>query len=494
MSVTPEQSDILRQKLDNAYRLINQVSGTGIVPYLNQIKIDSRPEPRLFREISDPWQWSLVKETGLSGALENLTHVNQEYTGPRYFWFTMPRGHDKTGLLGRLANWCLAYSKTNLEAIAAAVDREQASFLLDSMQVEARLNPWLSRNLYFKHNEVKGQPYTRLRILAADAKSTYGAKADLLICDELTQWPRRDMWDALVSGRDKRRGSVMIVITNAGIRGTWQHEALEVAKKSRFWRVYEAPGPICTWQSEEERNEARQLLIPQIARRVYDNEWLDPGEGCGYITRAEAQACEDFGSSLGLLPRSRGRVGINYVAGIDYGISRDRTVMVVMHQENDRFLVDRMDVMQGSKKKHVPVEQVEDWIREVKEVFDLQALVIDKFQMESTCQKFENSLNVVRFEPRGGKANFEWAQALRSAVLNLKLAWPPGLGMVIYKGHSHSLVDEFSEVTTKEMSYGYKVQNSYGTHDDRVTAIGMCLLHLSQTQRKRDLLVEGAWW
>jgi len=508
-----EQEDLLRadliSKIEKRHKVVDQIASTGLLPYLNQLVIDVDPQPRLFRDVADPWQWSLRQK--YCTAIENVCgikwapdfvpvvgEINKgKYLGPRNYWFTMPRGHSKTTMLAEDLNWVLAYSKRPLVMYAAAADKDQAGLLLEAMQKEAQLNPWLAKRLNFRSYHVTGTSGSKLTVVSSDAASSFGQRPDLVVLDELTHWAKRDLWDVINSGLEKRRSSVLLVITNAGILGSWQHSIVKRAKTSPNWFVYEVPTftHLASWMSKEAIAERRKDLLPQMARRVYDNAWLDPSESCGWVSRAEAQACEDLGAELNLRPRKFGKPEYQYFGAVDYGPSRDRTAMVLMHREpcdgpgGERIIIDRLDVLQGKKTKHVPIADVEAWLDEVRKDFNIALMTFDQYQLEGTIQRYSRLMPVEVFTYRGGKTNFELAQTLRNYVVDQRIVWPPGIGDVLFDGKIHTLVDEFTEVSIKEQATGggYRITNPPGTHDDRVVTIGMALLGLLKSNPKRDL-------
>lgn len=481
--------------LRNAYEAADLESSRGVPEYLRHVVIDSKPEPRLFRDVAEPWQWALIAR--IAPAVEAAAGVfrGAPYGGPRSFWLTMPKGHDKTTLIGRMLNWALAYARTpSFNAYAAAVDKEQAALLSEAMATEASLNPWLGRHLKFGNWKVDGRG--TLKILASDSHSAQGSKPDFLVMDEVTLWKDEDFFDALVSGTTKRKGMVTLVITNAGWLHTWQRRKFEeVAAQPKRWWHYEAPGRIASWMDPAEIEANRRLILPAEARRLYDNQWVDPAEGAGFVTREDVIACGRLGKDLGLLAKYRGEGRGGYVASIDYGPVRDRTVMAVMHHDRARDLVvvDRMDVLQGSRKNRVPIAAVEAWLDQVMQAFPLDCVVIDPYQMESTIQKYRNKVVVEPFEPRGGKANYELAQTLRSLVANHKIAWYPGCGDVETPRGPHTLADEFCELIVRNLAYGYRIDHPPGKHDDRVVCLGMGAVAALRV-RPKMLLRESEWY
>jgi len=479
----------LIKDIEDAQKIKAELSKQGILQYLQQIIINCRPEPAPFREKADSWQWSLVGK--LIPAIEQVARVRQDYEGPTSFWFTLPRGHDKTSFIGRLLNWILAFSRITVDCVAAAADRDQAKILADAMGAEARLNPWLDPFLKFKNYEVRGLNESVLRIVSSDGKSNFGLNPDIIICDELTQWDDQANWDALLSARRKRGAhAILIVITNAGVQNTWQWDILKEAKRQKkSWFVYEAPGQICSWQTKEQLDEIRKMILPLVAKRMIDNVWLDPSEGCGFCTRDEAEACID----PELICLTNGKPGVQYIASIDYAPVRDRTAMAVLHQEPDgTAIIDRLDVLQGSRNRRVPITDVEGWLDRQRVSFGLVGAVIDPYQMESTIQKYQLVLPVIAFEARGGKGNYEMAATLRSAIINQKIRFPEDAGYI--KEKEHSFVDELVELVVKEMSYGWRLDHLVNKHDDRAVAVGMGLVHLLKHSFKRHLFEGEYFW
>lgn len=468
----------LVSQLKQAHQLATHQSNESIEGYLNHVVIDSRPEPRAFRLVAENWQWTLARRVGR--ALESVAGIRSGYTGPRFFWLTLPRGHDKTSFIGRLLNWALAFCKRPIHANAAAGDKDQADYLAQFMRSESALNPWLKKRINYQNYKVLGQNESRLWIMAADAMSSFGNKSDLVVCDEMTHWDDGELFHALMSGSEKRPDMVFVVITNAGLLGSWQHEAMLRFKKDPAGYVYESPGPIAGWMNRQRIEELAKSLPKGLAQRVLFNQWQDPSEGCGYITRAEAASCVELGRTLALAPMFQGKPGVQYYAAIDYGSVKDRTVMVVVHREKDLIIVDRMDVIQGSPTARVSLDAVETWMREINKAFNGPWFLIDQYQMEHTLQNLQYEMRLERFEPRGGKANYEMAVNLHNTVISKKLAWYPGCGDIYVDGKLHTLIDEISELVVKSMVYGYRFDHQSGKHDDRVVALAMCCLLATQ--------------
>lgn len=275
----------LLEKLYQKYH--EKASRDGLRAYLEQVTIDRVPEPEPFGVVGEVWQWKYIFGP-LIPAIEKIMGRNPGYNGPMGFWYTLPRGHDKTSSIARIINGCLCYSKRMVRVSVAAKDRDQAALIRLAMEKERDLNPWFGNHLIIDRYRAKG-PSGEVEILSADSKGSYGLSTDFYICDELTHWEREDFWTAIFSGQIKRTsvdGSycVFVVLTNAGFKGTWQHELLLRIKgcSSRNWQpdptwyVYEAPGMLAGWMDKKQIALNRTKMPAVEAARLYDNVWVDP--------------------------------------------------------------------------------------------------------------------------------------------------------------------------------------------------------------------------
>ena len=472
----------LPEMLELRLALAERSAAKGLYPYLREVVINRLPEPRPFWAVSDPWQRDRCTE--LVPALQRMIDGTRRHGDVDSFFFTFPRGHDKTGLIGRMLNWLLCFSPRRLDMACAAADTDQAGLLMESMLVESRLNPWLGARLHFGTDRVTGKGGL-LRVLSADAPTSYGLNCDVIVADELTHWKKQDLWGALWTGRRKRPGAVFIVITNAGLKGSWQEEVLRAARTDPTWCVFESPGWLAGWMDKTALLRDERLLPPILVRRVLKNEWVDPAEEAGYLSRSDVLACEALGRDGGLGPQDQGRPGVHYFAGIDYGPKRDRTALAVLHfdPKEGRVVLDGLDVWQGSPEAPVAVQRVDDWIQDLNRRFTNPTLVIDPYQMEGTIQKYEIRQPVKRFEARGGKSNYEMAQCLRTLVANRQLVWWPGAGTLPADGETDDFSSELLRLVIRPTTYGYRFDHTVKFHDDRAVAVGMAAYHAATDLR-----------
>lgn len=490
-----EAHRMLSKAIGLDFALRERAAATGLVEYHKQLIIDSRPIPKAFIDAADQWQWDRVyrveKRVELLTGHQYLT--NRIGEPPRAYWDVCPRGHDKSTGVGRVLAFMLAYSRNQLNMYAAAGDEEQANLLSEAMQAEINLNPWLKERIEFKNKLVTG-PGGRLRILTSDAPTSWGSRPDVVVLDELTFWKKRALFDALVTGLHKRPGSMLWIIGNAGELDTWQWDLLQVAKSDpSFWSVFEVPvdTTLASWLSGDDITRIVKTLPPGLARRVIWNHWVPQGEGCDYLQTAEITPCVVEDLPVDLEPVD-GRL---YFISLDYGPKKDRTVGTVLHRDDTtlKVTIDRMRIWQGSQAVPVPIglpgpnedpaaDSVCEWLWSMKATYPYCIFVMDEYQMEAVIQKLRSEgATVIRFEPRGGKSNYEMAEALRDHIINRRISWRPGTGdLVVAGGDSLSrvetLADELSRLVVKPTPYGYRFDHTLAFHDDRACSIGMGLV------------------
>lgn len=456
-----ESLDTVKQRI----RIFSKIAGTSFPAFLNALVIPSSPTPSRFVEVADSWQ--VDKLTYKTPAIETIAGREESgYSGPLNFMDVLARGHNKSSEEAWIAAYLLGFSRRAIDGRILAADRDQGRLILDAVRDIVRLNPWIPVTI--TRDEITG-PAGKIVVLPFDAASSMGLRCNVYILDEIVHWKRQKEWIALMTGMRKVSPTLLCVLTNAGLLGSWQHDAFRSAQSSPDWRVFYERGTLASWLSPEGLANDRAMVTESEARRLYDNEWIDPSEEHDYLRRDDVAACVDDS----LIYRLRKQHGVsNYVAAVDYGPRRDRTACVVLHHDGNRYVIDRLDVWQGSPDEPVPITRVESWLDDVNKSFNPVAIVIDPYQMESTIQKLSlRGLPVEPWSARGGRGCAVLAQVLRNAVIHRRLSWYPSAGDIA----GDSLVDELSSLRVVQKSYGYRFDHEHSKHDDRAVAIAMAL-------------------
>jgi hypothetical protein len=474
----------LQRKIKLSYAIADKKAQQGLWGYLENVIINSSPLPMKFgmcmtdMQRNDIFKPLVPAMEAVAGFNKNAKGVN-EYNGVKKFMYVLAKGFDKSSSQARLINWLIAYGKrpVPLKIYSGAANLDQSNIILDAMKTEAMLNPWLTNKLRFIKNECLGRGGS-LKCLTSDADSIAGILPDVIIIDEPTRHDSDFLYRELMGGAGKRKGCLVIVITNAGVKGSWMWDEYQNAKNSDAWYLFESPAGVRpNWVDEDVIADLRRSMTPDAARRLFDNIWTEEDED-SYVLRSEVLGCEQLASELNLCLRTNGEKQFVYYCGVDYGSVKDRTALCVLHydKKQDRVIVDKLDVWQGSPQDKIKLKDVEEWMEEQHYAFHNPIFICDKYQMEGSIQKLEGKLRIRPFEYRGGKKNYEMAELLRTLIINKRIAWYQGAGDITVGGKRHSFGDELTELIVRRMSYGYRFDHDSGKHDDRAVCVGMAAL------------------
>ena len=130
---------------------------------------------------------------------------------------SVARGNGKTVLCAGLA---LAHlvgpeNEPRGEVYSAAATRDQSALIFTEMEAIILQVPWMASriNLQRFHKKIDDlETGSIYRALASDGGSTHGLASSVVICDELAQWKRREMFDVLRTSLGKRLEPLMLVI------------------------------------------------------------------------------------------------------------------------------------------------------------------------------------------------------------------------------------------------------------------------------------------
>jgi len=187
------------------------------------------------------------------------------------------------------------------------------------------MNTWLAAVLDVQRFRIVNKhTESTLRILASDAASSYGLTPSFIIVDELCHWPKRDLWDSLLSASAKRARCLLVIISNAGTgQGTsWQWRVREHARQSAKWHFSRLDGPAASWITEDRLQEQRELLPPTAFSRLWLNNWTVEGGDC--------LSAEDIAAAVRLEEPPEPDADHVFVGGLDIGVKNDRSAFVVL--------------------------------------------------------------------------------------------------------------------------------------------------------------------
>ncbi|MDE3205146.1 MAG: hypothetical protein KGQ66_13125 [Acidobacteriota bacterium] len=396
--------------------------------------------------------------------------------GPRRHWLGRAKGYSKTGDTAAMSLAVLLEQlRPGAEAYAAATDADQAGLLLRAMRGFVNRTPGLSDVVRIESKRVvvpsRG---TELVVLPADSAGANGLKPGWLVVDELCNWSEderhREFFETLWAGLAKVSGSRGIVMSTAGAPGHFSERYFEMAGRERGWRRSDVKGPS-PWMGAAEVEEQRRTLMPGRFARWFMNEWVGTDDrlaSWGQLRRAAVLSGPQV-----WVP------GREYFVGVDLGLSHDRTAIAVVHTElagvgdvrSRRFVVDRLEVREGSPGAPVNLEEVERVLVAISEHYRRPVFRFDPWQAELLIERLRRrGLSV---EKRAYSAVlFDQIATQLAALFREDLISIPADG---------ALLDELATVKVTERSPGrLRIDTRPGGRDDRAMALGYAVTLASE--------------
>lgn len=483
------------------------------------IKIDCDGQPKPFASVMDRWQRNdfLHLDDGW------LKVTGQQDFGVSRAWLERGRGHSKSSDVMLMVTWALFAARRQLRGIVCAADRDQARLDRDHVARLVQLNPWLSNVLSLsQYKIVNKHTESEVEIITSDVASSWGLLIDFAVCDEITVWPKRDLFDSVLSAIAKRRNALLLCIGNAGFQQHWAWEVREQVRRDPDWYFSRLDGPRASWIDSKRLDEQRRLL-PSIAyRRLWLNEW-SAGSG-------DALSANDIDRAVTLKhPARRSHPGWAYFGGLDLGVSRDRAALVLIGKHVGRFVererptrpktvveealldLDLKDFdgetndeeqqqsndfwKEGSGKMRlarvyswsptrehrVDLSRVEQTIQELHEAFR-PVIFVDPWQAESLIQRLERKGVGIHRTPFSPSNLRDMASATLEAFSN---------GSLSLFEH-RQLIADLHSLRVEEKSYGVRLVSPRGPsgHGDAATSLSLALLAARQENRLLNSVVE----
>ncbi|MER8539148.1 terminase large subunit [Mesorhizobium sp. M1334] len=180
-----------------------------VIAFIETLKITSgmhAGKPFLLR----PWQRTIVDAIYATDAGGNRIK--------RQVLLTIPRKNGKTQIAAALALCHLVGPEAEQrgQVYSAAADRKQAALILRELVAFVRADAELSDRIIIREHSktledvITGSTY---EALSSDAKKAHGLNVSFAVLDELAQWPKRDLYDALTTGGAARAEPLFVVIS-----------------------------------------------------------------------------------------------------------------------------------------------------------------------------------------------------------------------------------------------------------------------------------------
>ncbi len=391
--------------------------------------------------------------------------------GPPYSFLTRPRGGSKTTDLAGMSIAFMVSLPAGSQMDWLAADKEQGQLGISAIQGFVSRTPYLGGVFDIQtHRVVHRESGTALTVLAADAPSAWGRTPRVAVVDEIAQWAEtpgpRKLWEAVSTSMAKRADGQLVVISTAGSPGHWSHELLRHAAGDPLWTVREVPGPI-PWVSEERLEEQRRRLPDSSYRRLHLNEWTEPEDRLTAVGDLEAAMTLD-----GPVPAVP---GVRYVAGLDIGLTNDRTAVAVCHRSADEVVLDRLQVWSGTRRNPVDLGEVVAWVAEAAAEYNGASVYADPYQAVHLIQRLRSRRVKISSHTFSARSNAELALTLHNLLRERRIVLPD----------DPDLRDELSNVRLRETSPGvYRLDHDQGRHDDRAIALGLACFYLTRKREK----------
>ncbi len=156
------------------------------------------------------WQWKIIEAMYATDAAGRRCI--------RKVLITIPRKNGKTQLAAALALCHLVGPEAEQrgQVYSAAADRKQAALILKELVAFVRADDKLMKRIIIReHSKTLEDVETgsTYEALSSDARKAHGLNVSFAIMDELAQWPKRDLYDALTTGGAARAEPLFVTIS-----------------------------------------------------------------------------------------------------------------------------------------------------------------------------------------------------------------------------------------------------------------------------------------
>ncbi len=378
-----------------------------------------------------------------------------------------------------------ASAEPNREILLLAATYEQATNrLFDAAVRFTRLHPIFESLKIFKNEIIHrenvidsktGGRHVEEHVLRAvgakNAPALHGANATLTIYDELHTHEDYNAVEATAPS-PARRCPRSVYLSYAGLRHQ-AHEGVPLWDLWQRWKGGSDPrlhvtfigGPegwrAVPWITESFiASQRRQFAaVPSKFRRLWLNEWASGDEG-SFLSGEEIAAALD----LSLHEPAFGVPGIVYAMGIDLGLTRDLSAVVISHVTPDGILIpDVIKTWQGSKGHPVSLEAVAGEVLALSRRFALKRVVLDQWQGAMMAEGLKRAGLNVRLITCGPSQLDQWATRLKAWFVQRTIRIP----------NHPQLIEQLETLRGVESRRRDLIRFTEGTgqHDDAVVAL-----------------------
>jgi len=365
----------MSKKLDEKYiesidPEVQRRASSGLMFFIKSLKIPSGEGPLRYSQCMKDFQRETFE--ALAPSLEAVRIGNKPPI--RRFWIERTKKSGKDSDLAACLLWLMAFPIKPLKIQVCAANSKQAGIIRNRVVELAYYNPWLDGLVEIMDKEIRHrsrpeQVWTRIE--ATDSTgAAHGETPDVLVLNELVHV---DKWKAMedhMANADGVPRGIVIISTNAGIRGTQAHLWKQTAaSKPDRWKML-LWNEVAPWINPEDVEEARRRdPIGSEFRRLWKGQWVS-GTG-GAVDDEDIERCFVLEG-----PLKGPEPGYYYLAGLDLGVSHDHAgiaVLGVSRREGRMKVVHikgfKPSIMNDQGKLEVDLMRVEEEAAKVSKVF-----------------------------------------------------------------------------------------------------------------------------
>jgi phage terminase large subunit-like protein len=324
--------------------------------------------------------------------------------------YSEPKKSGKTAVGAGVATWWAYTQEAPNQIFIVANDLDQAqSVTFQTICGLITRNPLLATRAKIFKSEIRLDNGTVIKAIANDFAGAAGSRHGLVVHDEIwgsTSEASQRLFEELTRV-PTRRNSIRFISTYAGFvgesellwrlylegvgpeehpdgKGTRVHPDLPiyVNRDSRMF-TYWSHVPRMEWQTPEYYAEQRRTLRPAPFLRLHENRWTS--SETRFITEEMYEACLDREHR----PVLQNHPTQLYV-GVDIGIKHDSSAVVaVMREKNGKPTVALHRIWKPTSEESVRLEDVVEYLLELKRKYRVKVIVADPNQMLGVIQRLK---------------------------------------------------------------------------------------------------------
>ncbi|HUY32866.1 MAG TPA: terminase large subunit [Pirellulales bacterium] len=247
----------------------------------------------------------------------------------RRYWIERTKGGSKDSDAAVAMLWLLAFSRRQLRIQAAADDFEQADeirlIIKQILKQDGQLNAALKEVIDVQRNAILSSRHDSVvQILTRDARGGHGARADMVLINELSHIGDKEFVETVADNADKVPHNVTLICTNAGHVGTWQEQWRNIALADRARWYFSALTTPAPWISVADLAEAAKRNSSNRFARLWGGQWVaSTGNGI-------PQSNIDAAIKRDLQPTKKRKRAWAMIGGLDLSKSRDSTGFIIL--------------------------------------------------------------------------------------------------------------------------------------------------------------------